>query len=942
MEVEEVKAWKITFFKNKSENGGAMLKAISESKPKDIILHSDTQRIGRMWGYTQPLKLIELIKKNYGIYEVITKFPHKVYFDIDGKEDCPDLIKIKEIINEFFPDAKMAISGSITEQKKSYHITLSNYIIHNEEERIIIKTIVKHICNKISDCFDWKVYTKNRNMKCINQSKRDGRVQELIENEDFRHHLITCFIDNYSLPLPILNEEIEESVMIEKSKGLFDIATLPKLLLIEPENFDINNPQQIISLLPLNNTFDHSYTHMIARYCYYNELLFETFLTWLSKKHNPLTQDKILKWKNNWSKLNKFPKVHQKRIEAILSYYYPNILRDKSYKSFLNTFNLPNNLIIKVERLEPIHFEHSSKYLLFNTGMGSGKTTQTINYLCKNNKFIWLCPNIALSKNTLHRLEKEKVKVSHYSEFKAEEKKKGKLNEIENLIIVLNSLHYVDEKKFDIVVIDEIETLLDKFLGNFMKNDKIKNWNNFISLIKNAKKVILLDAFITTKTLNLIKDIESIPFEDSVVIYERIEEPITRTINYIKEEKTAENKMIEKLKDGKKLFIFYPYKKPNNNFMSMEQLSNLLNKSTGKEGIFYNADIDDVVKGELKNVNKSWKKYDFVITNNIITCGVNYEHEDFDEIFLFIACFSCPRDIIQVSYRVRELTSKIINVCYLGKMIQPNTFDKEEDIHINDQKYINLKKNILIEKYSPLKKTFQLFCVKANYEQKIDKTLLSKELEKYIDDLKNTAEVGFSYENLMSIDWKYAELIQQKMFSQMATMEEKVLLQKYFFQNEFKNIDDEKNLIIQDAWNNSFVFFFSKIKKVLMNNDNLFNNIKEFNKLDSLFPVDVKKIKLNPEIIDKIFTLYFDFKFITKSSNVNKIIKEIYNTYFGKNIIKCIYEKSNNINYLINEEGSYSYNEYYEFALEHLRYEKPVENRIVQKENSEIDNLPEF
>ena len=933
MDIQEFKAWKITFFKNKSENGGAMAKAIEEAKQTDIILHSDTQKNGRMWGYTQPLKLSELIKKNNGIYEVITKFPHKVYFDVDGKEDCPDLAKLKEIINEYFPNAQMAISGSITDIKKSYHITLSNYIIHNEEERIIIKTIVKHLSTKINDCFDWKVYTKNRNMKCINQSKRDGRVQELIEDEDLRHHLITCFIDNYSLPLPILNEEIQETIMIEKAKTIYDISTLPKLLLVEPENFDIMTatPKQIISLLPLNKTFDHNYTHMIARFFYYNELSFETFLTWISKKHNPLSQDIILKWNNHWNKLNKFPKVSQKRIEAILSYYYPNILKDKSYKSFLNTFILPKELIEKVERLEPIHFENPNKFLLFNTGMGSGKTTQTINYLKNHNNFIWLCPNIALSKNTLHRLNESNVNVAHYSDFKADDKKKGKLNEIDNLIIVLNSLHYVDEKKFDIVVIDEIETLLDKFLGDFMGANKIKNWNNFISLLKNANKVILLDAFVTTKTLNLLREIENI----APVIYERIEEPITRTINYIKEEKSMENKMIESLKAGKKLFIYYPYKKQNNNFLSMEQLSNLLNLSTGKEGIFYNADIDDKVKGELKNVNKNWKKYDYVMTNNIVTCGVNYELKDFDESYIFIACFSCPRDIIQVSYRVRDLSSKIINVCYLGKMNQPNTFIIDK-ANMNDPIYTKLLNNILIEKHSPLKKTFQLFCNKANYKQVIDKTLISKELERYIDDLKTNAEVGFSYANLQNIDYGYAEWIQQKMFAQTATMEEKILLQKFFFQMEFKNVEIE-NQMIEESWDNQFVFFFAQLKKILSNKENLFNDIKEYNKFEAFFPLDIKKIKLNEDIIDKIFK-QFDFKFITKGSHTSKIIKEIYNTYFGKHIIKVEYNKQSHVaNYCLDKIGNFSFDEYYNFALNHLCYDK---NEKIEDDKN--DNLPEF
>ena len=42
-----------------------------------------------------------------------------------------------------------------------------------------------------------------------------------------------------------------------------------------------------------------------------------------------------------------------------------------------------------------------------------------------------------------------------------------------------------------------------------------------------------------------------------------------------------------------------------------------------------------------------------------------------------------------------------------------------------------------------------------------------------------------------------------------------------------------------------------------------------------------KKTKLNPEIIDLIFK-HFVFNYISKSSSPHKIVKEIYNTFFGK------------------------------------------------------------
>lgn len=937
--------WKTPFIKNISENGGAMNEAIKVSNPQtDIVIHSDTQKNGRAWGYTQPLKLLELIKNNKGIYEVITKFPHKLYFDIDKTGDVKDsfLNDIKDIINKYFPNAEIAVSGSIKPEKVSYHIIVNNYTIHNQEEREYVKQIVKHISENVESSFDWKVYTKNRNMKCINQSKRDGRVQEIIENQDYRKHLITCFINDYCLPFPKINDEIQQTIMIAKSKGLFDIGTLPKLNLVEPNDFDFFTcePIQLLSMFPISKDFDHNYTHLIGRYCYYNNIGLEYFLSWISKKHNPLTEEIKQKWVKHFLVMDKFPKPSESKIIAVLSYYYPNMKKDKSYKAFANTFLLPEENIKYIDTITQDNFISSEKYSLFNVGMGGGKTFQTIEYLKNvNNGFIWLCPNKALANNTLNRLQEKEIDISYYLDFNANQKKNGILNDQQNLIIVLNSLHYLKDKKYGVIVIDEIETLIDKFLGDFMKMKK-QIWDAFKYIILNAEKVIFLDAFITSKTLNFIKNLEGECI--SPVIYQRINEPSTRTVEIMKGEQIMINDIINNIKNDKKCFIFYPYKNAskNGNIISMEGLSILIEKETGKSGVYYNADVDDKIKGGLKDVNKSWKTFDFIITNNIITCGVNYERKDFDFAYIFIASHNSPRDIIQVSYRARFLSSENIKICYMGVMNQPNTF-QIDTYEIGCPIYDKLIKSILVEKHSPLKKTLQLFCNKAHYKFVINEKVLSADLKKYISDLVSKCEVGFSYDSVEDIDFRYAELIQQNIFSQTATMIQKIMLQKYFFQLTFKEsaeqikIDNDyenKDIsIIEHAWNENLSFFFSKNCELLSNPNNIFQKIKDFNNNDGIFPADITKVKLNESIINDIFT-QFTFKYVTEKSSRAKILKEIFNTFFMKQIIKSKYttESQKNVEYKIDSDY---YNYLYDFCSNYMKYEIYI---------PELDNQDEY
>jgi len=950
--VKSQRVWKVDFFKNDDENGGAMAEAIKQCPEGQIVIHSQTKKNGRMWGYIKPEQFVDMIKSNYGLYEVISKFPHKVYFDIDGKcerqhteEEFKDWISATvDHILPFFPNAEIAVSGSNTETKKSIHIVLQNYIIRDEEDRQKMKILVKHIRENIDLEFDHTVYTKNRNMKIINQSKEDGRVQEIIMDSNFKAHCITCFINEKNvLPFPELPEPVQQDLLIAKSKQTFDLGELPKLSLSCPDNIDILTitPEEVLSLLPNTSACSFPYRHLVCRFCHTNGISFETFFAWIVQRFNgKYTNEKVAQWQHHWKNIDKFPPASIEKIKPILKYYYPHITKDIHFRNFSQTFQLPSENIEKIETINQGCFENSNKYLIFNVGMGGGKTAQTISFLKKEPNFLWIAPNRALGTNTHKRFEDENVDVCHYESIKTKDKKEGKMKDEDRLIICLNSIHYINDVKYDVLVIDEIETLIDKFLGDFLEQGKLQLkkqiWTNFVHLFKNAKKVLLLDAFITTKTIKLIQNIESTL--KSVTIYERIHEPQTRTIKYMDNVNSMLQDIITKLKQGSKLFIFYPYKNKTSNssgnVASMEMIDGLIRSATNKKGIFYNADVDDKVKKGLKDVNGSWGDMDYIITNNIITCGVNYEHLDFDYKYIFIASHNTPRDIIQVSYRARHLNSGIIKICYMSKMMPNNTW-------LNDcQKmkcgiYTKMYNDILIEKKAPLKRSFQLFCVKAHYKQTTDDYKINELAEQELHKILESQDVGMSYRAIDDIDFSQAEYIEEKCFAQQATMAEKYALNKYYFKKSFL-ADADKNTLAY-IWDDKFSFFFKRLVTILQDEKNIFNEIAVFNKFDKLFPVDVKKTKLNDELKQRIFN-EFSFKYISTGSSTPKIIKEIYNTYFGKHIVKSRYDDVKNQN-MIYEMHNDIY-DFYDFAksdliLDSLTY--MTYNKIYDQSNQEQD-----
>lgn len=916
--VKQVTFLKTTFYKNMSGDGGAQAEAIKNIKAGEICIFSETKKMGRLWGSCMPLDLIRLTTKNHNMYEILHTYPKKVYFDIEKHEllDSSYLEKMKSIIIKHFPNAKMAVSGSYHEKKTSFHIILQNYLIQTYDELKLVQLKVKTMKEKEDEGFDIKVYERNKLMKCINQSKRDDdRIQAIIEDDNVRHHFISCFFDcTETLPLPINTEEVRDEVLLVKSKQKFDLATLPKVEVqkLSPD-FDVLNAsaEELLNICPCTKEHDFSYLHLIARFCYHNGLTFDRYLQWLQNRDSKIRKNE--EGLKSWNKLNKFPTVERGQLLAVLSKYYKDIHKDIHYRRFIATFDLPTENTQLIETIDQTCFNVDKRVLVFNVGMGGGKTIQTIDYLEKQESFIWIAPNISLANNTFNRFPSKNL--THYRSVTPEQKKTGKMQEINRLMICLNSLHYIGNRRYDVLVIDEIETVIDKFLGDFIEGNnmyKLTIWNAFVNLFRNCSKIILLDAFITKKTLNLVSRI--IGSLDDVVIFKRRAEPQTRTIEYVTDEKALLKDAIDKLNAGNKIFMFYPYKQQKGSskiiYHAMQTIKETLEKETGKKGQFYNAESPDDVKDDLKNVNESWAGLDFVITNNIVTCGVNYDEKDFDYSYLLIASHNTPRDIIQVSYRCRYLDSGIIRVCYMGCMTQTTSW-LNDCTRMNCPLYTETYRDILVEQQAPTRRSFEHFCKKANYKQIQSELQIDTETSKELDELLEKNQVYTGYMNIKDLSFEEKEEVEDRVICQQATVDDKYQITKYYFKHKF--VEDADVNVLADLWDNKYTMFVKRMQKVLTDKNNIFNKIAEHNSFDKLFPTDVKDTKLSDELKDRIFT-EFTFKHITRGSSVNKICKEIYNTYFGREIIEIAYDSNKHASYSIAEENF----KYYDFCKDNL------------------------
>ena len=161
----------------------------------------------------------------------------------------------------------------------------------------------------------------------------------------------------------------------------------------------------------------------------------------------------------------------------------------------------------------------------------------------------------------------------------------------------------------------------------------------------------------------------------------------------------------------------------------MEELRDLIIKlvkeRTGKtlNGVYYHGESDQKKTNDLYNVNNTWNGLNFVICNTKITVGVSYEGiSNFDKVYIAIAGFNEPRDIIQVSYRARTLNHNLIKMCIIDRF-NPNVDYKNDEnyfkplnnIDVACPIYREVVKNILIERWCPLQQKLLLFIKKAGY-----------------------------------------------------------------------------------------------------------------------------------------------------------------------------------------------------------------------------------
>lgn len=922
---------------------------MTQQVPDDhIAVHQNHNGLKKGFSSCTPDKLLTMIDKNRGIYEMITRFPHKFYADIDFDEPPQDfnqeeyLAKITDAFRHFLPDIEFAISGSVTEDRASYHLVAQNYTINNEQERAIAKLIAKKIHQDDDEGIDWKVYTKGRQMKCINQCKpkKTNTQLPITHLNNPKAHLITSFIEGKQNPISPL-----EKLTIPKKEQLNRVNQClsydePLLELPNPEGIlwdELTEPEHkitLLNLIPLSKDFRHRHTWDVMHYCICQKIPLPVFLKWLERKAT--TQEEMMERRDKYSRKlwplwqYQFDKCEdpsdyehftsQYLMRRKLKRWYPNIEPvDAHYADFKQYMN-PKNIIIEdtidVPMLEKYQ---ATKFVGLTQAMGTGKTTAILKYLrnkvLEGKTFLYVTHRVCVADDIYERMQKDiedlvdedlinSIKIAHYAKVGKNKQQRIKLlrssKDTPNVITCLNSMHNIlgRDKPFDYVVLDEVESMFngicqvstDRISGKsfFSEQDKRRVIDALTTFIAPAQQVFALDAFITERWVNFADLHNGVPPSSVIIDLPPPDEP-PRTLITIENHENAVKHIVDRLKSGQKVFVSYPYKTKMEQFIDI--IRNYLNDDfiQGRDYEIYHADVDSKIKKELGDVNKHWSKYKLILTNTVLTAGVSYTGIDVDAVYLFAASFSKPRDLIQVSMRCRALSSKNIYINFLPAL--PEQAWMNDAGNVERKVYTQLMKDTTNELKIDINRALIVFASKAhwNVDDPITEQGKLESFKQVIEDCK--AKIGqLSWSNIEDITSEEAQLIERShLINDYAPAIEKHQLRKFYFKSHFTTEVDPN--LVKHIWDFGRMHVIKACDDALHNPSSFerllldVNNWFFFPNIDG--EADSKKWKPNvPPEAKKIINKEFILRYEESGKKTHSLLRKVFNAKYGVEIIR--------------------------------------------------------
>ena len=338
--------------------------------------------------------------------------------------------------------------------------------------------------------------------------------------------------------------------------------------------------------------------------------------------------------------------------------------QESSCEFSMNTINHIRDIDIKQWVLS------DSKYLFVKSDWATGKShyilKPSVNLLHGDNSIAVITESNAL--NSKNAVDLNEYGFKSHLDFK-NNKSGDKLKNHKYIITSEQSLPKLHGKKYDIIILDEFESIFNGFNGsNFdtrlgSQGDCLKCLYN---LIQNAKKVICLDADLDTNRVKLLLDsINNYTVDIPFYINTQNEYSDYKYLLYDKKDNHY-NSLIDKLNNGNK--IAFGSASKNRSDLIYEDLCKNYEKRKimyiNVNGVETNYGLVSTKNNTIENLEFYLKEVDVFIYTPTISVGISVNTELFDYTFIHGHHESLNAyKFLQMFFRLRRVKSKELHIC---------------------------------------------------------------------------------------------------------------------------------------------------------------------------------------------------------------------------------------------------------------------------------------
>ena len=774
-------------------------KSFDKSKDEDIRLCIKNEK-GSSYGSMPFEEINKIYTENHYLYEIL-KEERKFYLDIEfpyttEEESITKLTLIFMLIKKCFADCGIDTSykrkrdffsknigigeqGGFKDIKKfSAHLVLNNGVYFKSV--FDINKFARYMRQTINDneeyedlifetdrardyAIDFGVYTKNRLFKLPYQSKPNSiRIQKPApKSPDTLESCLISYLEKETLvdvSRIILRTE-QKSYSVKNKAGRVIGHNISNNVAEFLEDYKIALPNECE--VPEGDVDSGSLEYVVKSiyngksvewscFCAVGMAIkrasggnaFQLWVEWADKSGKP---QNINEMRDIWGRFSVDKGYGFSTLLNMAKLCNPGLISQVPYKALFDMPHYENKKVVNKRYLEEEDFNMDHEVSFIKSPMGTGKSYNIHSLQKQFKKIVYLSSKRAFA--TAMGKEFQQDGFFNYIDLTISER-----FDCDKIIISLESFHQINPNNIDLLIVDESESIFN-VIGSHTLQVKGEGLNNllvFEKAVRTAKKVLVMDAFLSKRSFNAINTIRP-SAKSGLTINEW--KPAKRTATLCENKDTMYFNLKECLKNGERCVVVSGSKKFAIQLVAGAIEDKLINGTVDNDGIYSGSEAKLYHSGNpldlSAKVNEEWNECKLLCYSPTITCGVSYDNPKakFDRLFVYMpnkfsACF---RDATQALKRVREFTKDNIFICLntcgnYNLDMSPVYFDKvkeliytyKQQIFTDEKHFISLQ-TTTNEEYKPLKNWVSEARIYNILEQNISGIYLKTVAEAYLD-----------------------------------------------------------------------------------------------------------------------------------------------------------------------------------------------------------------